>query len=94
MPLHVSSERKNALNRVEENFKNKDDDAYLEFLRIGLQLVETGVAISEEAVDEWFEGPEDIPFPESDVFTGARLRSFEQLQEAVEDAQSGYGHSS
>lgn len=38
-------------------------EATHELVATGLALIDKGVSISEEAVDAWFEGDDDAPFP-------------------------------
>ena len=37
-----------------------------ELVRVGLQLVDKGVSISEAAIDEWMVGDEEAPFPNAE----------------------------
>jgi len=39
-----------------------------ELIDIGLKLIDKGVSISEAAMDEWFDGSDDAPFPAPDTF--------------------------
>jgi len=45
----------------------EEREATHELLETGLKLVEEGVSISEVAMDEWFDGPDDAPFPSPDT---------------------------
>ena len=40
-----------------------------ELVKVGLQLVDRGQAISEQAVDAWLRADSDAPFPEPDITT-------------------------
>lgn len=39
-----------------------------ELIEVGLQLIDKGVSISEEAMDAWFDGADDAAFPAPDTF--------------------------
>lgn len=39
-----------------------------ELIGVGLKLINKGASISEEAMDAWFDGPDDAPFPAPDTF--------------------------
>ena len=39
-----------------------------DLIAVGLQLIDKGVSISEDAMDTWFDGPDDAPFPAPDTF--------------------------
>lgn len=46
----------------------EEREATHDLIKVGLQLIEKGISISEEAMDAWVEGPTDAPFPEVDTF--------------------------
>ena len=48
----------------------EDREATQKLIEFGLEDIKRGIAISEEAVDAWLDGPEDAQFPEPDVFFG------------------------
>ena len=50
------------MNFVEER------EATRELVQTGLELADKGVSISEQAIDAWMEGSEDVPFPAPDTF--------------------------
>ena len=37
-------------------------------IKVGLQLIDQGVSISEDAMDTWFDGADDATFPVPDTF--------------------------
>ena len=39
-----------------------------ELIGVGLKLIDKGVSISEKAMEAWFDGPDDAPFPAPDTF--------------------------
>ena len=39
-----------------------------DLVAVGLKLIDKGVSISEKSMDEWFEGPDDAPFPIAGTF--------------------------
>lgn len=38
-----------------------------ELVRVGLQLVDKGISISETAIDDWLSGDENAAFPKPDI---------------------------
>lgn len=46
----------------------EEREATRELIHTGLELVEKGVSISENAINEWMNGPENAPFPKPDTF--------------------------
>ncbi|ODS24661.1 hypothetical protein AB835_02745 [Candidatus Endobugula sertula] len=54
-------------NRAIQNFV-EEREATRELIKVGLNLAEKGVSISESAIDSWLNSPEDTPFPKPDTF--------------------------
>ena len=39
-----------------------------EEVELGLELADKGTSISEHAIDQWMNSPDDTPFPDPDTF--------------------------
>lgn len=46
----------------------EEREATRDLVKIGLELADQGISISDAAVTAWLNGPEDAPFPEPDTF--------------------------
>jgi len=46
----------------------EEREATHELVATGLELINKGVSISAEAVNDWFKADDDVPFPKPDTF--------------------------
>ncbi len=54
-------------NRAIQNLVD-EREATRELIKTGLEIIDKGVSISSEAVNNWFQADDDRPFPEPDTF--------------------------